>query len=184
MNRLALALGGVMVLGVLGVGAIDAKYAARNWSTMGPVSPGTALESFAVHRLNGAGFDQDDFRGRVTVVTFWATWCHACQGELVDLDELDDRYVDRAGVQFLAVNWEGSGYTLPQRQRVASAYARQTSLALPIAVDDGSMARALRVGAIPHTLLVDGEGTIRHVYPGRVRASTVADDIDDLLGEL
>jgi hypothetical protein len=45
------------------------------------------------------------------------------------------------------------------------------------------MARAFRVGPIPHTVVLDRAGRIRHVHQGRVRASTIADEIDDLLAE-
>lgn len=181
MSRIHTIVGGVVLAGVLGVAAIDAIEATRDWSTMGPAASGTSLETFAVHRVDGGTFGHDDLLGKVSVVTFWASWCGPCQGELADLDALDDDYAGRDDVQFVAVNWEGTGYSPAQRRRITAGHAEKIGLGLPVAFDDGDMVRQLRVRGVPHTLIVDPQGMVRHVYPGRVRAATLADDIDDLL---
>ncbi len=183
MKQLRSLVGAAILLGVLSVGAYDAIKAARDWDSMGPAAPGTSLESFAVRRLGGQPFEHSDLLGKVSIVTFWATWCGPCQSELADLDALDDTYADRDDVQFVAVNWEGGGYTPQQRHKITAAHVQRSGLGLPFAVDDGSMARALRVSAVPHTLVVDAHGVVRHVYPGRVRAATIAEDISALVGE-
>ncbi len=183
MSRIHTIIGGVALAGVLSIGAYDAMQAANDWHRMGPASSGTSLESFAVHRLDGDTFGHADLLGKVSIVTFWASWCGPCQSELADLDELDDDYAGRDDVQFIAVNWEGSGYTAAQRQSLTAAHVKSIGLGLPVAFDDGRMASALRVGAVPHTLVVDTQGVVQQVYPGRVRASTLADDIDALLGQ-
>lgn len=183
MKSLRTMIGAAVLLGVLSIGAYDGVRALRDWDSMGPAAPGTTLESFAVHRLGGGRLEHADLLGKVSIVTFWATWCGPCQSELADLDELDDAYAGRDDVQFVAVNWEGGGYSLPQRQQITAAHVERIGLGLPVAVDDGAMARALRVGAVPHTLVVDTQGVVRHVYPGRVRAASIAEDITDLLGE-
>lgn len=183
MSRAHMIIGGIVLAGVLSVGAYDAMQAATDWHRMGPAASGTSLESFAVHRLDGETFGHADLLGKVSVVTFWASWCGPCQGELADLDELDDTYASRDDVQFVAVNWEGAGYSPQQRRAITAAHARKIELGLPVAFDDGSMVRALRIRGVPHTLIVDRQGVVREVFPGRVRAATLEDAIDDLLGE-
>lgn len=175
---------GVLVVALAGaVGSVDAWYVAKNFDRMGPLPPGESLEQFRVAMLDGGSFGSEQLQGRVSVVTFWATWCPACRSELEDLDALDDTLASATDVQFLAVNWEGHGVPPRDRPRIAAAYREKAGVGLPIAVDDGSMAKALRVGPIPHTVVVDRRGMLRHVHQGRVSASTLAEEIEALRRE-
>lgn len=181
MNRLALGVGMVFVAAALAQGSTDLARARADWSAMGPLPPGSAAPAFAVRTLSGAKFGPQQLQGKVSVVTFWATWCPACRAEIDDLDGLDDDYEGRADVQFMAVNAEG----VPPRQawQKAAGYAASEGLELPIAIDNGSMARKFRVGPIPHTVLLDSSGTVRHVHLGRVSSGTIAEEIEELLQE-
>jgi thiol-disulfide isomerase/thioredoxin len=165
------------------VGSVDGWHAARNFSRMGPLPPGAPLSEFRVAMLDGGEFTSQELQGHVTVLTFWATWCPACRSELVDLDELDDDFVGKDDVQFLAVNWEGRGVPPDARAKIAAGYRDDAKVGLPIAWDDGSMAATLRVGPIPHTVVVDQQGTLRHIHQGRVSASTIADEVEALRAE-
>ena len=182
MRWIAQVLGLAVVLGGLAVAAIDGYYAVKNWHRMGPVGPGAELPNFRVRMLDGGTFSAADLRGQVTVMTFWATWCNACRGELSDLDEVDESFEGK-DVQFLAVNFEGSGYPPAAQAQRAGGYQQQTKMTLPVAIDDGSMARQLRVGPIPHTAIFDRAGTLRHVHQGRVTTSTIVGQIEALLHE-
>ena len=181
MSRLALGVGVVFVAAALTQGGADFARARADWSAMGPLPPGSAAPEFAVRTLSGAQFQPQHLEGKVSVLTFWATWCPACRSEIDDLDELDDDYAGREDVQFMAVNAEG----VPPREawRKAAGYAAKEGLGLPIAVDNGAMARKFRVGPIPHTVVLDPSGTVRHVHLGRVSSSTIAEEIEQLLQE-
>lgn len=171
--------GGLLVLGALGVGAVDGFHAAKNWSALGPLPPGEPVPPFRLAKLEGGTFSQSDLRGQVTVMTFWATWCGACKGELGDLDEIDDRFADR-DVQFVAVNWEGVRAEPARLRAHVQGYVRARDLGLPVAIDDGTMARQLRVGPIPHTVIFDRQGVLRYIHQGRVTSSTILEEIEEL----
>jgi thiol-disulfide isomerase/thioredoxin len=163
-------------------GGRDVVWGVENWSRMGPLPPGETLPAFAVPMLDGEVFDAQALVGKVTVVAFWATWCPACRDELGTLDELHAaEYAGRDDVRFVAVNREGVS---PREARaLASTYASERGLGLPVAIDDGKMARTFRVGPIPHTVVFDRAGTIRHVHQGRVTAGTIRGEVEELLGE-
>jgi thiol-disulfide isomerase/thioredoxin len=174
---------GLLVVALaVAVGGVDAWHAAQNFSRMGPLPPGEPLSAFRVALVDGGEFTSEQLQGRVTVVTFWATWCPACRSELEDLDEIDDALAGD-DVQFLAVNWEGRDVPARARPKIAASYRAQADLGLPVAWDDGSMAAALRVGPIPHTVVVDRRGMLRHVHQGRVSASTITEEVEALRAE-
>jgi thiol-disulfide isomerase/thioredoxin len=162
------------------LGILDVRRGASDWSRLGPLPPGERVENFRVAMLDGGVLDSSGLEGKVSVVTFWATWCGVCVGELSDLDALAEQYQGR-DVQFVAVNREGGGVTPAQAVHVARSFARQRGLSLPIAIDDGSMAQTFRVGPIPHTVVFDTTATVRHVHQGRVTSATLASEIDELL---
>ncbi|HET6585415.1 MAG TPA: TlpA disulfide reductase family protein, partial [Nannocystaceae bacterium] len=179
----AVRIGGPALAAILGIaGALELGQGVRAWSTTGPVAPGEATPSFAIAWLDGGTLTDADLPGRVSVVTFWATWCGYCRAELADLDELDDGY-DADAVRFVAVNHEGSGLSPRQATSLARNYRDHTGLGVPIAIDDGAMSRGFRVGPIPHTVVLDRGGRIRHVHQGTVSAATIADEVDALLNE-
>ena len=181
-NRtIAIALGVAVLGSAVLAGARDITEAVTHWARLAPLPPGQPAPEFRLYGLAGGEIRGDDLEGSVAVMTFWATWCRVCRGELEDLDELDDEYADREDVRFLAVNHEGRGLNRSQTTAVVRGYQRATGLGLPCALDDGSASRAFGVGAIPHTVVFDREGTIRFVHQGRVTASTIRDEVDRLL---
>jgi thiol-disulfide isomerase/thioredoxin len=183
MSRLRLVVGATVLLALGAQAGADLARGIGDWSRLGPLPPGSDLPDFRVRTLAGASLESEDLRGKVSVVTFWASWCGVCEGELGDLDELDDRYVDDPNVQFVAVNREGGNVPMDLARRRAQGFVAAHELGLPVVMDDGTMSRSFRVSAIPHTVLLDRRGTLRHVHQGRVSASTIADEIADLLAE-
>ena len=182
MPRLARPVGAMFGVLVGIAGGLELASGVQSWSSAGPVAPGETTPAFEVALLDGGRFASTDLPGKVSVVTFWATWCGFCREELRELDALDDDYAEMP-VRFVAVNHEGGGLSPRQAAALAGNYREHTQLGLPVAIDDGRMSRGFRVGPIPHTVVLDRDGRIRHVHQGRVRASTIADEIDELLAE-
>jgi thiol-disulfide isomerase/thioredoxin len=181
LRRLELAIGVLIVAVPLASAGLDLSQGIAGWDRLAPLGTGERVEDFQVVTLDGEFVDSARLRGKVSVVTFWATWCGACAGELDDLDQLHGRYDDR--VRFIAINHDGGGIRPEQARTRVAGYRRARQLELPMAIDDGSMLRRFRVGPIPHTVIVDRYATIRHVHQGRVPISTLREEIDALLAQ-
>ena len=109
--------------------------------------------------LKGAPKTLADYRGKVVVLNFWASWCPPCLREMPSLERLRLKMAGRP-LEIVAVD---SAETLEE----VSAYLSRMKLGFPILLDaDGSNTRRWKVFALPTTFLLDAEGRIRYVLTG------------------
>ncbi len=94
-----------------------------------------------------------DTNGKATIVNFWATWCAPCVKEMPALDRLAAA-VAGDGIIVLPLSADREGVPV-----VRKFYAANRLQHLPVAIDRmGRVARALSVGGLPTTILVDATG--------------------------
>ena len=103
-----------------------------------------------------------DYRGKVVLVNFWATWCEPCRDEMPALQRAQASLADK-GLIVLTVNVGDS------EEKVA-AFFQQAGLSLPVLFDkDWSVSRSLwKVRMLPSTYVVDRKGAIRYSILGEV----------------
>ena len=112
---------------------------------------------------DGANHRLADYRGKVVLVNFWATWCEPCKSEMPGLQQLADELRDRAFVLY-SVDLQEDG------QQV-DAFQRQYGLNLYALLDDsGDVTRAYGVRALPATFLIDQHGVVRQQRLGPLLA--------------
>ncbi|MGM9428318.1 TlpA family protein disulfide reductase [Hydrogenophaga sp. MI9] len=102
-----------------------------------------------------------DFRGKVLVLNFWATWCPPCRAELPTLQALPEWFGEDK-VAVLALNFQEAGRTVRR-------FLETSGLKLPVALDaNGDVTRAWGVRAFPTTVLIDRQGKPRQIVQGEV----------------
>lgn len=158
---------------------LDLAMIRERWATMAPVGVGEPTPAFAAPLRGGGELRSDALAGDVHLLVFWTTWCGVCSAEMPTYAALHDAYAGR-GLKVIAVNADAPG---PERRALVDAYLQARPQPMPVALDDGSARRALRVQVFPHLVLVDRQGTIRHMHQGRVLESTLRGEIEGLLGE-
>ena len=131
---------------------------ADNFTLLDPPVP-VPLEAFAA--LDGTPVRLADFKGRVVVLNFWATWCAPCIREMPSLDRLQPALRDR-GLAVLAVSIDRGG------AKVIRPFAKRLGLEhLGLYHDDeGALFQAFGVTGLPTTFLIDRRGQIVGAYPG------------------
>ena len=70
---------------------------------MNPVSPPLAAPGFTLPDMDGEMHSLNDFRGKVVMLNFWATWCPPCRREMPSMQRLYEKYRER-GLTVVAVN--------------------------------------------------------------------------------
>jgi thiol-disulfide isomerase/thioredoxin len=128
----------------------DPNAAAR----IGGIAP-----NFEWNAATGKTEKLSDLRGKVVVITFWATWCEPCRAEMPAMQ----RVARTTDAVFLAVDLLEDG---------AKVRSFMDSLALdrlaPLLDLDGNVTRKYGVIELPQTFFIDTQGTIRHIERGEV----------------
>jgi cytochrome c biogenesis protein CcmG/thiol:disulfide interchange protein DsbE len=140
---------------------------------------GFLAPQFSLYDLNGKLARLTDFKGKVVLLNFWATWCAPCRGEIPSLERL---YQSRKGQGFeiVAVNQERASASQ------ITAFAKKFGMSFPILMNpQGDVGSNYWVRAIPTSFLLDKNGVIRwKIVGGREWESPyVMNRIDQLLKE-
>ncbi len=120
---------------------------------------GQTAPDFVLKSATGENLRLSEYRGDVVMINFWATWCGPCRQEMPLLDELYGRY-QRVGFNLLGVN-------IDDDSRRAMAMVNELGIKFPVLFDeDKKVSKLYEVEAMPLTLLLDREGTVRHIHHG------------------
>ena len=137
----------------------------------------TPAPDFTLEDLNGNTIKLSDYKGKVVVLNFWATWCPPCRKEIPDFNELQKQYGDK-GLQFIGVALDEEG--MPKVKKWVAA----NPVDYPVVVGDVNIRKAYgEMNAIPVTLLIDRQGIIRTRYVGMRQKAIVESMIAPLLSE-
>jgi thiol-disulfide isomerase/thioredoxin len=109
----------------------------------------------------------DQWRGKVVVVNFWATWCAPCREEIPMFVRLQEEHRNR-GLQFVGIAIDQSSKVRP--------YAAELGMNFPVligSVDAIELTRALgnRAGVLPYTIVIDRTGRIAAIEVGAAKES-------------
>lgn len=124
----------------------------------GAMEQGDAAPDFSLPDLSGTKMTLADFKGKVVILDFFATWCPPCREEIPDFIALQKAYGDKG---FAMV-----GVSLVDRAD-AAGYAGKVGINYPVLIDDGSASNVYGpIRSIPTTFIIDRNGTIADVYIG------------------
>jgi thiol-disulfide isomerase/thioredoxin len=111
--------------------------------------------------LEGQRHRLEDYRGKVVLVNFWATWCEPCREEMPSIQRLREALAGRAFV-VLAVN-------LGESEARIGRFTQTVPLRFPVLLDrDMAVAKAWRARILPASYLIGPDGRIRYSVLGEI----------------
>ncbi|MCK4224276.1 MAG: TlpA family protein disulfide reductase [candidate division Zixibacteria bacterium] len=140
---------------------------------------GFLAPNFTLPDLGGTQISLGDFKGKVVLLNFWATWCAPCKMEIPSLERLYQLRKDK-GFEILAVSVDRTSLS-----KVAS-FVADYQMSFPVLADQrGEVGRRYWAKAIPTSFLLDKKGVIRWKVVGTREwgDAFVLSKIDQLLSE-
>ena len=124
--------------------------------TMTAASTSVKAPDFTLEDMDGKKFSLQEYRGKVVLLNFWATWCPPCRREMPSMQRLYEHFKDRNFV-VLALNQEED-----DDQVFAYLGGLEVYPTFPVLFDKVSqVSHAYGVHGIPTTYLIDKKGNIR-----------------------
>ena len=130
---------------------------------------------FTITDLEGNSLTLSDFKGKVIILNFWATWCPPCRMEIPDFIELYENYKDE-GLLIIGISLDGGD------SRKVKQFSEKLKINYPIGLGDVNVTRDYGgIRAIPTTFIIDREGNIREKYVGYQRKAIFEEAVKKLL---
>ncbi|MFQ5867738.1 MAG: TlpA disulfide reductase family protein [bacterium] len=130
---------------------------------------------FTLSKLDGNSLTLSDFKGKVIILNFWATWCPPCRMEIPDFVELYEKYKDE-GLLIIGVNLDGGD------SRSVKQFLEKYKINYPIVLGNVKVTEDYGgIRAIPTTFVIDRNGNIREKYVGYRPRATFEDQAKKLL---
>ena len=100
-----------------------------------------------------------EFRGKVVLIVFWASWCGPCRQEMPLLDSIYKQY-HRMGFTLIGVNVEPDS-------NAANQWLKETPVSFPILYDkESKVSKMYDVAGMPSTVIIDRAGKVRALHRG------------------
>jgi cytochrome c biogenesis protein CcmG/thiol:disulfide interchange protein DsbE len=115
---------------------------------------GQPAPSVVVQELDGQTFDLGAVRGKVVIVSFWATWCPPCRAEMPVLNAFYRRYHGQ-GLEMIGLSADRP-HDRSDVSKVMQSFSYPAAM-----LDDAKVNDFGTPGALPMTVVIDGQGMIR-----------------------
>ncbi len=123
-----------------------------------------------------------DIKGdKLTVLDFWATWCHPCVNSIPQLSKLSDKYADK-GVSFIGINEDS-----PRNLSKVRPFASSLGITYPVLLDtDQQLLSNYMIEGFPTLIILDDSGKVLFTHLGYTNGdeNILEKNIEELLTKM
>ncbi len=136
-----------------------------------------AAPAWELKDLEGKPVKLSDYKGKVVILNFWATWCPPCREETPDLVALQNEYKDQ-GLVVIGVSLDEGGVAK------VKSFASKMKINYPVVMGDGKTVEAYgNFQAIPSTFYIDRAGNLAGTHTGGADKAMFESAIKPLLAK-
>jgi len=143
------------------------------------VKPGgrAMAPDFTLSDSSGRSIKLSDFRGKVVLLNFWATWCIPCSAEVPMFVEFQEAYGDR-GVQVVGISVDDDGW------KTVKPFIEARHVNYPVMISNPEVSQAFGgIESVPFTLIIDKSGRVAATHRGLCRKEEYESDVRAVLNE-
>jgi thiol-disulfide isomerase/thioredoxin len=171
-----LAAAALLVTGTVSMATLGCSGGAVRAASVKPVKDRKPAPEFELKDSMGKAVKLSDYRGKVVLLNFWATWCGPCKIEIPWFVEFEQKHKDQ-GFAVLGVSMDEEGW------EIVKPYLTDAKVNYRVLLGTDSVAQLYGgVDSLPTSFMLDREGRIASVHVGLVSKSDYQNDINHLLG--
>jgi peroxiredoxin len=129
---------------------------------------------FTLQDMSGKNVKLSDYRGKVVLLEFWATWCPPCRASIPGIEKIHQSYKGK-GLVVLAVSMDEGEWSS------VKAFMKDYGITYSVLKGTEDVAVQYRVRTIPLLFILDREGKIAKRYPGFSIEEDLENDIKAIL---
>jgi peroxiredoxin len=150
-------------------------YAARAILESREVKAAKAAPDFTLKDARGRRVSLSDYKGKVVLLNFWATWCGPCKIEIPWFIEFEREFEPR-GFTVLGISMDEDGW------KVIDPYVKEHGINYPIVLGNEEVNQLYGgIEALPTTLVIGRDGKVAYVHSGLIGKGEYEKEIRKLL---
>jgi peroxiredoxin len=147
----------LVILAAAGWSVVSAARGQSNAAAATTARDGQTAPDFALKDASGKTVKLADYRGKVVLLDFWATWCTGCKEEIPWFIEFQQTYAAR-GFTAVGVSMDEGGWG------VLTPFLASHKIPYPILLGDDRIEKSYAIEGMPDTFLIDRHGKIAATY--------------------
>lgn len=148
-----------------------------NYKAKTDPSSRTEAPNFELPDLEGSQVSLSDYKGKVIIIDFWATWCAPCRKAIPELIELKNEYADK-GVEIIGISLD------TDTKDNVDPFVEKMEINYPVVYGNTRITQSFGgIQSIPTSFVIDKQGRIFSRYTGYVNKQVYENDINKLIKE-
>jgi peroxiredoxin len=141
-----------------------------------PESERRTAPDFSLKDATGQTVKLSDYRGKVVLLNFWATWCGPCKLEIPWFIDFQRKLKDQ-GFSVIGVSMDDEGW------EAVKPFVSEEGMNYPVVLGNESLSQLYGgIESLPTTFIIDREGKIAAVHIGLVSKTRYEKDLEEVLG--